>query len=52
MAERTNIQWCDSTVNPSLGCHDCELWDQRRMPWPEDLRVGELLRFTSDRGAP
>lgn len=30
MAEHTNIQWCDSTVNPSMGCDGCELWDDRR----------------------
>jgi protein gp37 len=22
----TNIQWCDSTVNPVAGCAGCELW--------------------------
>jgi protein gp37 len=26
MAERTDIQWCDSTVNPTSGCDGCELW--------------------------
>jgi protein gp37 len=25
MAERTKIQWCDSTVNPTGGCNGCEL---------------------------
>lgn len=26
MAEKTDIQWCDSTVNPTMGCDGCELW--------------------------
>ncbi len=25
MAERTNIHWCDSSVNPVMGCDGCEL---------------------------
>lgn len=27
MAKKTKIQWCDSTVNPTLGCDGCELWN-------------------------
>jgi len=30
MGKRTLIQWCDSTVNPTMGCDGCELWDDRR----------------------
>ena len=26
MAVKTNIQWCDSTVNPIMGCGGCELY--------------------------
>jgi len=26
MSEKTKIQWCDSTVNPTMGCDGCELW--------------------------
>ncbi len=26
MAQTTSIQWCDSTVNPIMGCHGCELF--------------------------
>ena len=26
MSKSTNIQWCDSTANPSMGCDGCELW--------------------------
>src|SRR5688572_33443058 len=24
--KKTHIQWCDSTVNPVMGCDGCELW--------------------------
>ncbi|MFC1597206.1 DUF5131 family protein [Planctomycetota bacterium] len=27
MADKTKIQWVDSTVNPTLGCDGCELWN-------------------------
>lgn len=30
MAKETNIQWCDSTVNPTMGCDGCELWGPGR----------------------
>lgn len=26
MSKDTAIQWCDSTVNPTMGCDGCELW--------------------------
>lgn len=26
MSDTTKIQWCDSTVNPIMGCHGCELF--------------------------
>jgi protein gp37 len=26
MAKKSKIQWCDSTVNPVMGCQGCELW--------------------------
>lgn len=26
MGIKTKIQWCDSTVNPTMGCEGCELW--------------------------
>lgn len=28
MGDKTNIEWCDSTVNPSSGCDGCELWNE------------------------
>jgi protein gp37 len=30
MSIKTKIQWCDSTVNPTMGCDGCEIWDDRR----------------------
>ncbi|HPA20603.1 MAG TPA: DUF5131 family protein [Verrucomicrobiae bacterium] len=26
MSDRTKIQWCDSTINPVMGCQGCPLW--------------------------
>jgi len=28
MSIKTNIQWCDSTINPTMGCGGCELWSE------------------------
>jgi protein gp37 len=28
MSVTTNIEWCDSTVNPTMGCDGCELWSK------------------------
>lgn len=30
MSQKTEIQWCDSTVNPTMGCDGCELWSSTR----------------------
>lgn len=30
MSKDTSIQWCDSTVNPTMGCDGCELWTPGR----------------------
>ena len=30
MSQTTKIQWCDSTVNPVMGCSGCELWNADR----------------------
>lgn len=30
MAVKTKIQWCDSTVNPTMGCDGCEIWGSLR----------------------
>ncbi len=29
MSKNTKIQWCDDTVNPTLGCDGCELWNHQ-----------------------
>src|SRR5437667_9313219 len=29
MSEKTKIQWCDSTANPTMGCDGCELWNPK-----------------------
>jgi protein gp37 len=29
MSITTKIQWCDSTVNPTMGCEGCELWNPK-----------------------
>ena len=26
MSKDTNVEWCDSSVNPIMGCEGCELW--------------------------
>jgi protein gp37 len=30
MSKNTNMQWCDSTCNPTMGCDGCELWCSQR----------------------
>jgi protein gp37 len=30
MSVKTSIQWCDSTVNPTMGCDGCEIWGPQR----------------------
>ena len=29
MSVKTKIQWCDSTVNPTMGCDGCEIWSSQ-----------------------
>jgi protein gp37 len=29
MSDKTPIEWCDSTVNPTMGCDGCELWNEK-----------------------
>ena len=35
MAEHTEIQWCDSTCNPIMGCDGCELWTKVKPGKPD-----------------
>lgn len=30
MSNETKIEWCDSTINPVMGCSGCELWNEER----------------------
>jgi protein gp37 len=30
MSIKTKIQWCDSTVNPTMGCDGCEIWSPKQ----------------------
>ena len=32
MSQHSPIQWCDSTVNPVMGCDGCELWQRPELP--------------------
>ncbi|MEQ8784655.1 MAG: DUF5131 family protein [Pirellulaceae bacterium] len=40
MSQKTKIQWCDSTVNSTMGCDGCELWNAQR----KSCYAGELHR--------
>ena len=40
----TKIQWCDSTVNPVMGCDGCELW-----PTPDTIRR-EIAKALAESG--
>lgn len=45
MGNRTNIEWCDSTVNPTTGCQGCELWaGQVRTCYAGQLQTQRLSR--------
>ena len=59
MALQTPIQWCDSSVNPAMGCGGCELWPTNAMlklrmvtalrahfPNVEVVRLRELVHAT------
>ena len=28
MSDESGVNWCDSTVNPVMGCEGCELWNK------------------------
>lgn len=43
MAERTPIEWCDSAVNPVMGCDGCELWQPAREGMTAE-EIAELIR--------
>lgn len=43
MGKYTSIQWCDSAVNPVMGCDGCELYEPAR-PGMTPERVASLVR--------
>lgn len=47
--EKTNIEWCDSTVNPTTGCQGCELWaGQVRTCYAGQMHEKRLARAHPD----
>ena len=46
MSESSDIQWCDSTCNPVMGCDGCELWPKNAAV--RKALVGELIRQFPD----
>lgn len=56
MGQKTNIEWCDSTINGTSGCDGCELWNnQTRTCYAGNLQTHRLsiraLIELSDDGA-
>lgn len=52
MSERTSIEWCDSTINPTMGCSGCELWSHED-PKGNVCYAGHLVnRYGGRRGWP
>jgi len=47
MSIKTKIQWCDSTVNPVMGCDGCELW-----PTFSQLRKAVLRHLEEETNEP
>ncbi|MEX2577541.1 MAG: hypothetical protein WD342_00675 [Verrucomicrobiales bacterium] len=45
MSEKTKIQWCDSTVNPIMGCAGCELFPTSlgKVLGPLDRAIAETV---------
>lgn len=43
MSKTTTIQWCDSAVNPVMGCTGCELWNDAR----KSCYAGQLHQLRS-----
>lgn len=50
MGKDTEIQWCDSTVNPTTGCDGCELWATGKGGpcYAGNLHEGRLARTLPD----
>ena len=48
MSISTLIEWCDSTVNPTMGCDGCELWTPKK----RTCYTGRLHDFNHRAGNP
>ncbi len=49
MSQHTTIEWCDSTVNPTMGCDGCELWS----PTNRTCYAGQMTaRYAGKKGFP
>ena len=48
MANKTGIQWCDSTLNLQMGCDGCELWGERNQP--NTCYAGAITLAINDQG--
>lgn len=46
MSEKTPIEWCDSSVNPVMGCDGCELWIPGKV---EHCYAGSLHKIRAGR---
>jgi len=45
MGQKTNIEWCDSTINGTSGCDGCELWNkQARTCYAGNLQTHRLSK--------
>lgn len=45
MGKKTNIEWCDSTINGSSGCDGCELWNaQVKTCYAGNLQIRRLSK--------
>lgn len=59
MSKNTKIQWCDSTANPIMGCHGCELWPstqqlahaiaQAASDFPDPPKAADILQIIGGR---
>jgi len=50
LGKTTEIQWCDSTVNPTTGCDGCELWSEHgpRTCYAGILHEGRMAKALPD----
>lgn len=55
MGQNTNIEWCDSTINPTSGCDGCELFQpghqEKAVCYASHLHTGRLAKSLPDKYA-